>query len=416
MMAGPSNSVSISIDKQLKKLRPLHPNCSIYLVPENLRKVKEDAYRPLLVSIGPVYYRDTTYAMMHEQKLRYFQQFCKRCNNENIDYYREVVRQKENQARNYYVETIELPAFDGFVNMLLLDVVFIIELFLIECVDGPHGRIDSSDRIFNKPRMIIEISRDIRLEENQVPFFLLRDLYQKLPATDNYPPLIDISYKFFMGMSSVVPERVRDDNIKHLVDLLRLSHLPSNLRKDNDHDFEFEFTSGVAKLMERGVKFVPSESANLLDVRFVNGVLAIPKLKLTDDTESLFRNIMVFEQCHHYYNSYIIDYFAFLNSLINTPDDVEILTRKGIIENWLGNNEEVAELFSKLFKETRLRNNKFYYSRICRQLNGYAKKPWHYYITVLNTKYFNHPWSIIALVYAIVMLILTVLQVYTGFK
>lgn len=415
----PNKWVSDSISRALQSLPPLSSDCCIYRVPENLRRVNEEAYRPLLVSIGPIYYGDPRLVDMQQQKLRYFQSFLRRSASYNLDYYVQVIRGWEELARQCYVESLYATTLSGvhFIEMLLVDSAFIIELFLREYF---HEFIEENDRIFNKPRMILEVTRDIRLEENQLPFFILKGLYDLVfePSSQNKQlSFHDITYKFFMGKSETIPPRMINADAKHLVDFLRLCHLPSVLRSLNPSaKLEFEFTSSVSELSEAGVRFVPSRSKNLLDIRFGKGVLEIPRFVVTDDTEYLFRNIMVFEQCHYYFDSYIIDYFAFLDNLINTPKDVAILVQSGVIENWLGNNEEVANFFCKIFKQTRLRSTNFYYSDICKDLNAYAGTPWNRWKAILKHNYFNHPWAAISVIYAIVILVLTVLQVETGFK
>lgn len=411
--------VSNSISEALELLPVVSSYCCIYRVPENLRKVNEDAYRPLLVSIGPSYYGDPRLVAMHQQKLRYLQSFLQRYTCYNLDYYVQVIREWEVVARQCYVESLDTTRLTSpqFIEMLLVDAAFLIELFLR---NNFHEFIEENDRIFNKPRMMLEVTRDIRLEENQLPFFILKGLYDLViqPSSQNKQvSFLDITYKFLTGKNEAVPARIIDADVKHLVDILRLCYLPCSVRGQHPRtNPKFEFASSVSELSEAGVKFVASPSENLLDIRFVKGVLEVPRFVVTDDTESLFRNIMVFEQCHYYFDSYIIDYFAFMDSLINTPKDVGILVQSGVIENWLGNNEEVANLFSNIFKQTRLKGSDFYYSGICKDLNAYAGTPWNRWKAILKHDYFNHPWAAISVVYAIVMLILTVLQVVTGFK
>lgn len=413
-----SNWVASSIQSKLGTLSPVSSNCCIYRVPENLRKVNEDTYRPLLVSIGPFYYDDPKLAPMKEQKLRYLQSFLLRNNKAyKVDNYVEAIRAWEQAIRECYVTTIGLSSV-SFIEMVLVDALFIIELFLRSWF---HELIDEIDHIFNKPRMIVEVTRDLRIEENQLPFFTLKGLYDLAFGSisqSGHPSFIDLTYMFFMGKKeSTVPQRIANVDVKHLVDFGRLCHLPSALRaqRATGNDLKFEFSLSVTELNEAGVKFMASKSEDLLDIRFSKGVLEIPRLAVTDETESLFRNIMVFEQCHYYFDSYIIDYFAFLDGLINTPKDVELLVKSGIIENWLGNNEEVANLFNNIFKQTKLRGANFYYSALCKDLNAYANTPWHRWKATLKHDYFNHPWAIISVIYAIVMLILTVLQAVSGF-
>ncbi|KAI6681363.1 hypothetical protein NL676_035244 [Syzygium grande] len=83
------------------------------------------------------------------------------------------------------------------------------------------------------------------------------------------------------------------------------------------------------------------ESKCLFDIEFKNGVLNIPHLTLYDTTESYFRNIIAFEQCY-YFDTYLTDYMAFMDHLVDTPGDAKLLIDKEIIENWLSDKKAVA--------------------------------------------------------------------------
>ncbi|KAH9611245.1 hypothetical protein KSS87_016593 [Heliosperma pusillum] len=84
--------VANSILHKLASLPDISSNCCIYLVPENLRSVNKDAYRPLLVSIGPVYYTDQTLSAMQYQKLRYLKSFLQRNPAHSIHQYINVLK------------------------------------------------------------------------------------------------------------------------------------------------------------------------------------------------------------------------------------------------------------------------------------------------------------------------------------
>uniref|UniRef100_A0A7C9A3Z6 Uncharacterized protein n=1 Tax=Opuntia streptacantha TaxID=393608 RepID=A0A7C9A3Z6_OPUST len=409
-----TKEVVASIQSTLESLPPVSSNCCIYRVPENLRRVNEEAYRPLLVSIGPLYYDDPKLVPMKEQKLRYLQSFLLRNNIHNsVDYYAETVGRWEQGIRECYVTTIGLSSV-AFIEMVLIDAFFIIELFLRAWSQEP---VDENDRIFNKPRMISEVTRDLIIEENQLPFSILKCLYDLASSSlCGRPSFIDLTYKFFSVKKDTFPQILAKEDIRHFVDFLRLCHLPTSPKPRTSKDVKFELYPNVTQLSEAGVKFVASQSADLLNIKFSRGFLEIPRFAVTDQAESFFRNIMVFEQCHHYSNSYIIDYFAFLNGLINTPKDVEVLIQSGIIENWLGSNEEVANFFNNIFRQTRLKEGNFYFSDLCKGLNAYASTPWHRWKAILKHDYFIHPWAVISVIYAVVMLVLTVLQTIEGFN
>nr|XP_048334367.1 uncharacterized protein LOC107433447 [Ziziphus jujuba var. spinosa] len=63
--------------------------------------------------------------------------------------------------------------------------------------------------------------------------------------------------------------------------------------------------------------------------------LKIPQLKVDDNTECIFRNVMALEQFVYPKAPRICNYIFVLDQLIDTVEDVVFLVDKGIIENWL---------------------------------------------------------------------------------
>ncbi|KAI7997416.1 putative UPF0481 protein [Camellia lanceoleosa] len=113
----------------------------------------------------------------------------------------------------------------------------------------------------------------------------------------------------------------------------------------------------VIELQDVGVKFEVVEDDNdglklsMLDVRFEHSHFKIPKFRVIDSTETFFRNIIAYEQ--HSSNDepkYFTDYTSFMDQLINYKEDVTQLRRHEVLENWLGNDEDVALMFNNLGK------------------------------------------------------------------
>ncbi|MBW4919545.1 DUF247 domain-containing protein, partial [Klebsiella pneumoniae] len=61
---------------------------------------------------------------------------------------------------------------------------------------------------------------------------------------------------------------------------------------------------------------------------------------ISDRTETIFRNLVAYEK--YIGNSDFTDYLFFMDCLINSPKDVELLRHRGIIENMLGDDEYVS--------------------------------------------------------------------------
>ena len=168
-------------------------------------------------------------------------------------------------------------------------------------------------------------------------------------------------------------------------------------------------TRSLTELREAGVKFKVASTKDLLDIQFTAGVLEIPCIKVTEDTEAFFRNIIAFEQCHCELR-YIGDYIVIMDSLINTPHDVELLVNCGIMKIMLADNIEAAMLFNNLAKEILYDSDEFPYSLLCEELNAYCKVRWHKWKATLKHNYFNTPWAAISVIAAVILLLLTFIQ------
>ncbi|XP_021737825.1 UPF0481 protein At3g47200-like [Chenopodium quinoa] len=427
-MAGRIKDVETSLRQQLGSLARSSSKHCIYRVPDHLLKVKRECYNPLVVSIGPLYYKNRTLKSSHELKLRHlkcFLEFCKYTNGNNnatsLGEFIDIIGECEEEARSYYAEKITLSS-DEFVEMVMVDATFIIFL-LIEFSDqfslGPHP-------MENKYDVMLQVHQDLFLEENQLPFFILNHLYD-VAFGEAYPNISFkditcnfIGFSFFPGRevarSAIGKEKLmKVPKIMHLVDFLRTCCLPTKLRYQLP-----EYTNGVdsdelpltaKELKTLGVKFMASESKTLLDITFSKGVLHIPTLTIQDTTESTLRSIVFFEQCHHFCDSYVIDYLFFLDALIHTQEDVQILVQHGIIKHFFGSNDEVANLFNRITKNLSMRNPGFYYAQVCQDLNAYLiktkKNKWKALMSKKDC--FDYPWSIM------VVFILLALQVYSNF-
>ncbi|KAJ0092399.1 hypothetical protein Patl1_25879 [Pistacia atlantica] len=78
-------------------------------------------------------------------------------------------------------------------------------------------------------------------------------------------------------------------------------------------------------------------------------MMKIPMLKIDDNSESFFRNLIAHEQFLHDPDySYVTDYLKFMNCLMNTPGDVELLCQSEVVQNGLGDDKVLANMFNRL--------------------------------------------------------------------
>ncbi|THF94939.1 hypothetical protein TEA_007884 [Camellia sinensis var. sinensis] len=165
-------------------------------------------------------------------------------------------------------------------------------------------------------------------------------------------------------------------------------------------------------MSDAGVKFEIRDERNqsMFDIRFEHGHFKIPKFKVTDSTETFFRNIIAYEQ-HSSDDKpkYFTDYTYFMDQLINCKEDVTQLRCHEVLENWLGDDEVVALMFNNLGKG-RIISEQFYYAEQCSKVNAHCKRWWNKGVASLKRDYFTNIWVIVATIAAAFLLLFTLTQ------
>ncbi|XP_061982190.1 UPF0481 protein At3g47200-like [Populus nigra] len=401
-----------SVKAELEISYAFSDTCCIYKVPEQLRELNEKAYTPRLVSIGPIHHAKEKLKAMEDHKRMYLKEFLAQ-SEVSVDDFIELIKEKETRLRNCYADTIEFSS-EYFIKMILMDAAFVI-MFLLKC--NYIELRESRDSIFYPPYKKIHVSLDICLLENQLPFFILDELYRPSTIFGNSPKptLIELTHWFFSREwgSWAVGEylgRVDFSAVKHLVDFLTIYHRPTEQQQFGE--LEVLTAPSVKELHQAGVKFVLSSSKHLLDIKFDRnkGRLEFPRLRLEDRTEIIIRNVQAFEQCHDMEYRYVGDYICLMGLFLGASKDVEILVENRIIENWLPSKAEVAKLFYNLQKENILWPDGFLFEGLIKDLNAFCERPWNKWKANLKQNYFNTPWAAISVTGAVILLILTVVQ------
>lgn len=374
-----------------------------------LRQTNKEAYTPHVIAIGPYHRPNQSLQPMEGHKLLYLQEFLKLNKNWSLEDYTRSVKSSEDDARKFYDREIRLTS-DQFTKMLLLDATFVIQLLLMD----RYRDMRLDDRIFGRPWMLTDVCRDMALLENQIPFFVIRKLFYM--AFDRHQPLqppelLKLVCLFFEPATEMenLPESVTDLKVKHLLDVIRLSFLPSVPRSGINLRME-KFAPSATDLVAAGVKLRRGESHCLLDIKFENGVLKIPQLVLCDLTEYYFRNIIAFEQFCYRHDRYLTDYMEFMDRLVDTSGDAKLLIDKGIILHQLGNEEEVANLINALGKEVTHSGRRHYFNSLSHELVKHCEKAPNKWKATFKHDYCSSPWVVISVIAAVVLLLLTVVQ------
>ncbi|CAK9169023.1 unnamed protein product, partial [Ilex paraguariensis] len=160
---------------------------------------------------------------------------------------------------------------------------------------------------------------------------------------------------------------------------------------------------GIHKMYERTargwIKFEKAtEYSSLLDIKFKNGILKILPWVISDETESLLRNLIAYKQYNRGIEPfYLTGYATFIDCLINSPTVAEKLRHYGIIDNWLGDDKAVSTMFNKQGNYVTVDSTTFCYLKVFKKINVHCKRHRHIWMANLRHNYFNSPWSIISL-------------------
>ncbi|PQQ09247.1 hypothetical protein Pyn_26245 [Prunus yedoensis var. nudiflora] len=413
---------------------PLPPASCIFKVPEALRRHNPKAYEPHVVSIGPFHRgRDHPKLQRMETSKQWYLDTLLNRMDISLEIFIEIINKEakegiiefEKRARSFYAEPLDHLSQSEFIEIMILDGCFIIQL-LWKIVNGEKD----DDPILKMDCMYQYVCHDLLLLENQLPWFVLSTLYGvTLGKCYRSPPFSTVLFEAFCAQKSLkkyfnsylqsldktCPKidqkslKKEEESALHILDLIRffivLEWEPE--KEESKEELESDIPPATA-LSEAGVKFKKDDSAkNLLNIKFDNGVLKIPELAVAELTEPLLRNLIAFEQCYHGRSHQITSYAIFMDKLISSEKDIQLLSEEKILANWL-NVEDGSKFFNSLYIDTTVKE--FQYDKLCAEVNKYHQVKWNKYLEQLRRDHFSSPWKVIALTVGILILILQLLQ------
>ena len=165
--------------------------CRINRVPCQLRKVNEQAYTPTFISIGPFHHFNKDFQTLENYKVKYLKSFIARAN-VKLENLACIIRDNEETTRTFYAETMLGRLHNNdFVKMILMDSIFILELFL----RNYYRLWESDDPKVADQWMTPLLMLDLLLVENQLPFFVLEILFTlAFPSPSKKIPFFNSAY------------------------------------------------------------------------------------------------------------------------------------------------------------------------------------------------------------------------------
>jgi hypothetical protein len=179
----------------------LSPNCCIFKTPNVLYRQNEKAYVPNGFSIGPFHHNKPNLTDTEKIKKKYLHGLISRSPSPEtmLKDLINSVKEVQREARECYSEPFDYSP-DKFVEILVIDGCFIIELFRKMAREVP---IEDNDPIFTMSCMMGFLYHDLILLENQVPWMVLERLFNMTMNSDeNKPednePLVNLAIDYFV--------------------------------------------------------------------------------------------------------------------------------------------------------------------------------------------------------------------------
>ncbi|KAF3321407.1 hypothetical protein FCM35_KLT14660 [Carex littledalei] len=398
---------------------------------------------------------------MEEQKWRFLRDFLFRGDHISVDLCLSEIRLLEQRARLCYNESVPLDS-NRFCLIMLLDGCFVLEYFL-NWYEHRSNSIGHS----------VFILSDLLLLENQIPFFVVEKLFDISIGRDQREDFTKyLAYIFSQAGPAVLDASVFPDppaEIQHLIHLGYHCSIPNDPRKPfvfssesfcssmlNTIDYMLSTINNLllefylwvltrifrksislslpfpnptwkrlmvipcaTELQNAGIKLRPkSNPDHMLDISFHHNVLEIPRLAITNESKTLLVNLIAFEQSKSdEINANLSSFALFLDSLVNTPNDVMILHKCGILNNGLGSDEELTDFFNKICEGMVVDEDDHFLAELFGEVNKYCKvrwsrqrARWNRHKTQFIDEYFRSPWTAISLVAAVVVVLLTCVQ------
>ncbi|KAJ6800511.1 UPF0481 protein-like [Iris pallida] len=350
------------------RIHPREETRTICRVPRHLREGDPVAYEPRIISFGPFCRDNPAVKPMEELKLRYVRRLLRRNPNAVLEDYVNLIRGLEVRLRACYSEDIAMDSHK-FVEMMLLDGCFFVELLLmISSPEYEQEEEEKKDPVRTTPWALNLITSDMLMLENQIPFFIIDGVFKLATFRRSCPgSLTDLLLQFFDVLlpcerTSSPPPADRFYHVLHFVHS-RIVHFeskqiamvkppaapiylelrqirrwlsniygrgrvvssargfwPTRLRNEPSGSSPPtpESVPCATMLKEAGVKFRGKKAESFLEVAFRDdGTMEIPKLLLYDGTNSLFRNLIAFEQCFPEAGTHVATYAMFMDCLVD---------------------------------------------------------------------------------------------------
>ncbi|PIN18917.1 hypothetical protein CDL12_08404 [Handroanthus impetiginosus] len=406
-----------------------HQTPALYLIGPKIQKVpellrKEDssrgAYDPKVVSFGPYHHGKLELKTCEEVKQFTLQLFVEGGNQPPQFYFTKIL-ELISYVRYCYVEgSTEQYSDEQLAQMMLLDSSFLI-YFMNVGEQNPLHRLLIYSYLGNLVNLLV--NRDIFLMENQIPFHILM-LLINLRYNNGEESVSKFLHRSIWGQykhEQIQNIREQQSQPLHLFDAFRRvlvwDFIPESQattdEKETDSKKRHKTFRSAKDLKAKGIHFEPSRNKSLKAINFDSftfyGQLQLPTWFVSDLSKVFFPNMIAYELCpNNLVDTTVISYIDFMKSLIDSPPDVKELREKRILLTSLGSDEDVVKLYKGL--DTYGMPSVYSYMEVKQRIQEHYDSKGRTWMAQLFHNYFSSPWSIIAWIAAVIVLVLTAVQ------
>lgn len=324
------------------KLEVFCSSITIFKAPNGISNEDRNVFIPSKVSIGPFHHGAPHLESMENLKWSYLYAFLKHNSSLTLDDLLELVMKSESRLRKCYEKKFYDINGDKFAQIMLLDCCFVLELLLRYSKKRLRRR---NDPVFTTPGLLFDLRCDLMLLENQIPYFLLKDVYENVqdPLEENMY-LNDLTFRFFKTIIAGERQLVYDNfavDADHLLEMVHSCFLSTYPRIETNKS-ELRELPSATKLKTAGIKFKSARSLkSVLDIKFQSGVLEIPNFKVYKQTEAILKNLIAYEIRQIGSAQQVKSYVNFMSHLLQSDEDVKMLCGRKILSGLEDDEEQI---------------------------------------------------------------------------
>ncbi|XP_057838977.2 putative UPF0481 protein At3g02645 [Cryptomeria japonica] len=445
-----------------------HVHRYIFTVPESLRIERQEAYVPQVASLGPYHHLKLELYEAERYKSRLTIQVEKSAKKGPFEVLVKEIINMAQEIRNSYNDPIKCNN-EVLGWTMARDAVFILEfLGCYNLCKSPRYQeanpyLQCVDAVFHPERkspLFFPFQADIFKLENQVPLFILKKVLAWetgsedqamdrlkmaissackkfspfIPVKESYHSLtrahsnislderhiLECLYNFVIpnenaGQVSVSVEDGPNRTVARFKSFHFLRQITSRFREFLSQSPKSRVKPdknlpSAAELHRRGVKFAPFTWASE-KIRFdrASSTLFLPCIEMDYRTDVFLRNMVAVEAFMMWKTRVFTCYADLMDRLIDTPSDVAVLKRYGIITSDLGSDKEISNLWNGI-RRSIWRSAYEPIDQTIKDVNAYYRSRYGVLLGEFLQEHFSNPWRAASVVGACTLLVLAFLQ------